>query len=161
MGRVLRPHALRGEIRVSPFSPTARNLQRGRSVYAGGIRRVVLQARQDRDAWILKLEGLEGRQQIEALRGELLETPDAEVIRDDDESFFVHELIGLRVVTADGREVGVVEDVLQSGAADVYVVKRLAGELLVPAIADVVSSVSLRDGTIIITPLPGMLDESK
>lgn len=122
---------------------------------------MVLQARQDRDAWILKLEGLEGRQQIEALRGELVEAPDAEVVRDDNESFFVHELIGLRVVTGDGQEVGVVDDVLQSGAADVYVVKTLAGELLVPAIADVVSSISLCDGTIIITPLSGMLDESK
>lgn len=161
VGRVLRPHALRGEIRVSPFSPTARNLQRGRPVYVGGVRRVVMRARLDRDAWILKLEGLEDRQEIEALRGELLETPDGEVIRDDDESFFVHELVGLRVQTGDGREVGVVSDVLQSGAADIFVVKGPEGELLVPAIADVISSISLRDGVIIITPLPGLLDESK
>ena len=161
VGRVLRPHALRGEIRVSPFSPTARNLQRGRPVYVGGLRRVILRARQDRDAWILQLEGLEGRDQIEALRGELLETPDAEVVRDDDESYFVHELIGLGVVTTDGRMVGVVQDVLQSGAADVYVVKTEEGELLLPAIADVVASISLRERVIAITPLPGMLDESK
>ena len=161
VGRVLRPHALRGEIRVSPFSPTARNLQRGRPVFIGGVRRVVLRARLDRDAWILELEGLKDRQQVEALRGELLEAPDAEVIRDDDESYFVHELIGLRVIGTDGQAIGVVDDVLQSGAADVYVVKTLSGELLVPAIADVVSGISLGNGTIIITPLPGMLDESK
>lgn len=158
---MLRPHALRGEIRVSPFSPTGRNLQRGRPVYIGGVRRVVLRARLDRDAWILKLEGLEDREQIEALRGELLETPDAEVIRDDDESFFVHELIGLRVVTVDGREVGVVDEVVQAGAADVYVVKAGDGEVLVPAIAEVIASISLRDGTIVITPLAGLLDDSE
>ena len=153
VGRVLRPHALKGEVRISPFSPTARNLQRGRAVYLGGIKRVVLRARLDREAWILELEGLKDRAQVEALRGELLETPDAEVIRDDDESFFVHELIGLRVLAEDGSEIGVVKDVLQSGAADVYVVKTPAGELLLPAIADVISSISLRDGAIIITPL--------
>ena len=161
VGRVLRPHALRGELRVSPFSPTARNLQRGRAVYVGGVKRVVLRARLDRDAWILELEGLKDRQQVEALRGELLEAPDGEVIRDDDESYFVHELIGLRVLSEDGQAIGVVDDVLQSGAADVYVVKTPTGELLVPAIADVISRISLRDGTILITPLPGMLDESK
>ena len=153
VGRVLRPHALKGEVRISPFSPTARNLQRGRAVYLGGIKRVVLRARLDREAWILELEGLKDRAQVEALRGELLETPDAEVIRDDDESFFVHELIGLRVLAEDGSEIGVVKDVLQSGAADFYVVKTPAGELLLPAIADVISSISLRDGAIIITPL--------
>ena len=122
---------------------------------------MVLRARLDRDAWILKLEGLEDREQIEALRGELLETPDAEVIRDDDESFFVHELIGLRVVTVDGREVGVVDEVVQAGAADVYVVKAGDGEVLLPAIAEVIASISLRDGTIVITPLAGLLDDSK
>ncbi len=158
---MLRPHALKGELRVSPFSPTARNLQRGRTVYLGAVKRVVLRARLDREAWILELEGLKDRAQVEALRGELLETPDAEVIRDDDESYFVHELIGLRVLAQDGSEFGVVKDVLQSGAADVYVVKTPDGELLVPAIADVITSISLRDGAIIITPLSGLLDESK
>ena len=130
-------------------------------MFIGSVRRVVLRARLDRDAWILELEGLKDRQQVEALRGELLEAPDAEVIRDDDESYFVHELVGLRVIGTDGQAIGVVDDVLQSGAADVYVVKTATGELLVPAIADVISGISLRDGTIIITPLPGMLDESK
>ncbi|MBA4181426.1 MAG: 16S rRNA processing protein RimM [Anaerolinea sp.] len=161
VGRVLRPHALRGELRVTAFSPSARNLQRGRPVRLAGVRRVVLRARQDRDAWILKLEGLEDRSEIEALRGELLETPDREVIRDDDDSFFVHELIGLRVVTSDGRDLGTIADVLQSGAADVYVVRGPGGEVLIPATGEVVQSISLAEGRAVITPLPGMLDESK
>ena len=161
VGRVLRPHALAGELRVSPFSATARNLQRGRPVFVGGVRRVILRARQDRDAWILKLEGLQDRASVEALRGELLELPDSEVIRDDDESYFVHELIGLQAVTPEGVELGVIAEVLQSGAADVYVVRHPGGELLVPAIGEVVRSISPSEGRVVITPLPGMLDESK
>ncbi len=161
MGRVLRPHALHGELRVAPFSPTARNIQRGRPVFVGSVRRVVLRSRQDREAWILKLEGLEDRAQVEALRGELLEVPDREVLRDDDDSYFVHELVGLRAVTPQGQPLGTVADVLQSGAADVYVIRSPEGELLVPAIGDVVHSISLAEGVVVITPLPGMLDESK
>lgn len=157
----MRPHALRGELRVAAFSPTARNLQRGRPVHLAGIRRVILRARQDRDGWILKLEGLQDRTEIETLRGELLETPDREVIRDDDDSFFVHELIGLNVVTSAGRALGTIADVLQTGAADVYVVRGDGGELLVPAIGQVVQSISLAERSVVITPLPGMLDESK
>jgi len=95
------------------------------------------------------------------LRGELLEAPDAEVERDDDESFFIHELIGLRVVTTTGQDLGRITEVLQSGAADVYVVRGGAGEVLIPAIASVIERIDVGNGEVTITPLPGMLDESK
>ena len=87
---------------MAAFSATARNLQRGRPVYLGGVRRTVEQARPDQDQWILKLSGLTGRTAAETFRGELIEAADNDVLRDDDESYFVHELIGLRVVTEDG-----------------------------------------------------------
>jgi 16S rRNA processing protein RimM len=121
----------------------------------------VLRSRLDRDAWILRLEGLDDRTQAEPLRGYLLETPDREVIRDDDDSYFIHELVGLKVVTTGGEPLGAIADVLQAGAADVYVVRDGERELLVPAIGQVVQSISLAEGKVIITPLAGMLDESK
>jgi 16S rRNA processing protein RimM len=161
VGRVLRPHALRGELRVEAFSPTARNIQRGRALYIGGVRRVVQEARSDRGAWILKLGGLTDRNAVEGLRGKLLETPDAEVVRDDDESYFVHELLGLRVVTTGGDEVGTIAEVISTGANDVWAVRGEQGEVLVPAIGDVVVSIDLSQGEAIITPLMGMLDNSK
>jgi 16S rRNA processing protein RimM len=157
----LRPHALRGEIRVAAFSATARNLQRGRPVYLGGERRTVEQARPDQDQWILKLSGLTGRTAAESFRGELIEAADGDVLRDDDESYFVHELIGLRVVTEDGRELGTVVEVITTGANDVYVAAGEGGEVLVPAIGEVVQRIDVSAGVIAITPLPGMLDESR
>ena len=157
----MRPHALKGELRVAAFSPSARNLQRGRPVYLAGVRRVVMRARPDQEAWILKLEGITDRGQVEPLRGELLEAPDAEVLREDAESYFVHELIGLRVVTEDGREVGILAEVMQPGGNDVYVVKAKYGEVLVPAIAEVIKAISVSEGRVVITPLAGMLDDSE
>jgi 16S rRNA processing protein RimM len=157
----LRPHALRGELRVLAYSPTARNLQRGRPVYLAGVRRVIERSRADHDQWILKLNGLGSRNDDEALRGELLEAADNDVLRDDDESYFVHELIGLRVVTTTGRELGSISEVLQTGANDVYVVKGERGETLVPVIGEVIEEIDVLGGLVSITPLPGMLDESK
>jgi 16S rRNA processing protein RimM len=161
VGRVLRPHGLRGEVRVEAFSPSARNIQRGRPVYISGVRRVVQEARNDRGAWILKLGGLTDRNAVEGLRGKLLETPDTEVMRDDDESYFVHELLGLRVVTTTGEELGTIAEVISTGANDVWAVRGERGEVLVPAIGDVVVSIDLSEGEAIITPLMGMLDNSK
>jgi 16S rRNA processing protein RimM len=143
------------------FSPTARNLQRGRPVYLQGVRRTIERARADHDQWIIKLSGIGDRNTVEGVRGELLEAPDSEVLRDDDESFFVHELIGLRVVTTGGRELGRIKEVLQTGANDVYVVAAGEGEVLIPAIGEVIERIDVSRGEVSITPLPGMLDESK
>lgn len=143
------------------YSPTARNLQRGRPVYLAGVRRVVERARADQEHWILKLNGINSRNDVELLRGELLEAADNDVQRDDDESYFVHELIGLRVVTAGGEELGRITEVLQTGANDVYVVTGERGEILVPAIAEVIEAIDVSGGVVSITPLPGLLDESK
>lgn len=161
VGRVSRPHALHGEVRVEAFSPTARNIQRGRAVYVAGVRRVVLEARSDRGAWVLKLGGVTDRNAAENLRGQLLETPDAEVVRDDDDSYFVYELVGLRVFTVAGEELGTITDVMPTGSNDVWVVKGERGEILVPAIGDVVERIDVGRGEAFITPLMGMLDNSK
>lgn len=149
-------------MRILVYSPSARNIQRGRPVYLEGVRRTVERARADQDHWILKLSGIADRTTVERLRGELLEAADNDVLRDDDESYFVHELIGLRVVvTATAEELGTVADVLQTGANDVYVVHGPGGELLIPAIAEVIDRVDVSGGVVSITPLPGLLDESK
>jgi 16S rRNA processing protein RimM len=159
VGRVLKPHGTRGEVRVRPFTPDAPNLQAGKRVYLDGEARQVLRARYDKETWILELEGLTTRAEVEGARGRLLETPDADVQRDDADSYFLHELVGLRVVTADGRELGRVVEVMQPGANDVYVVRGEAGEVLIPAIGEVVQAIDLPVGIMTITPLPGLLDE--
>ncbi len=146
---------------MTAFSATARNLQRGRPVYLGGERRTVEQARPDQDQWILKLSGLTTRTMVEGFRGELIEAADGDVLRDDAESYFVHELIGLRVVTEDGRELGRVAEVIHTGANDVYVAAGEGGEVLIPAIGEVVERIDVSAGLMVITPLPGMLDESR
>jgi 16S rRNA processing protein RimM len=144
------------------FSASAANLQRGRPVYLAGERRNVLRAREDREAWIVQLEGIGDRTAAERYRGELLETPDAEVLRDDDDSYFIHELIGLRVETTDGQALGELVDVMQPGANDVYVVRRPGGEeVMIPAIGEVIDEIDIRGRVMRITPLPGLLDETQ
>jgi len=158
---VAKPHGLRGEIRVAGFTEGAPNLQRGRPVHLDGNRYVVVQARPERDAWILQLNGLNDRDAVEGFRGFLLEAADGDVLRADPESYFVYELVGLDVVTAEGRELGKVVDVMQTGANDVYVVRGPGGEVLVPAIESVVREVDVLGRRLTITPLPGLLDEAQ
>ena len=69
--------------------------------------------------------------------------------------YYVHEIVGLQVVTTKGEKVGVVEEVLTTGGNDVYVTPRG----LIPATAEVVQKIDVPEGVIVIDPLPGMLDE--
>ncbi|MCK6564592.1 MAG: 16S rRNA processing protein RimM [Dehalococcoidia bacterium] len=156
-----RAHGIAGELRVSAFNPGAPNMQRGRRVYITGHRYTVLRARPDQDAWLLQLAGIENRNSAEELAGELIEAADGDVRREDSDSYFLHELVGLRVVTVDGRELGTVTEVLQTGANDVYIATGPTGEVLIPAIGEVVEGIDIGAGIMRITPLAGMLDESQ
>jgi 16S rRNA processing protein RimM len=69
--------------------------------------------------------------------------------------FYLFDLIGLRVATDDGREVGEVTEILQGGANDVYVTST---GLCIPALKDVVAKIDLGEGVMVIRPVPGLLD---
>lgn len=146
---------------MQTFSPDAPNVQRGRWVTIRGERHRIIASREDRGAWLVLISGFADRTAADGLRGALLEVPDKDVRRTDSDSYFVHELIGLRVLTSGGEELGDLVEVLQPGANDVYVVKGPRGEILVPAIEDVIDRIDVKERVMVITPLPGLLDESK
>lgn len=158
IGRVLRPHGLRGEVRVFSFNPAAPNLAPGTVVAIGEARYTLGQVRDSRDSWIVELLGAGAREDVESLRGRLIEVPDSSIAAEEG-AYFLHELIGLRVLLPDGTELGTIAEVLQPGANDVYVVRGDRGEHLIPAIGEVVGEIDVHAGTVGITPLPGLLNE--
>lgn len=161
VGRVLRAHGLTGELRVEAFAEGAPNLQPGRRCWVAGVPLRVLRLRPNGDTWILESDRIRSRTMADLFKEQLVEVPDDEIQRSSADSYFLHELIGLRVVTAEGEELGEIAEVLQPGANDVYVVRGPRGEVLVPAIGDVVAEIDLPVGVMVITPLPGLLDGSQ
>ncbi|MBV8085134.1 MAG: 16S rRNA processing protein RimM [Chloroflexi bacterium] len=106
---------------------------------------------------VLKLAGVDDRDQAEELRGRYLRVPGGELAPLDEGEYYLFQIVGLAVESEDGRPLGTVSEVLQTGANDVYVVPTPAGELLVPAIPDVVQEVDLPGGRLRIRLMPGML----
>lgn len=72
--------------------------------------------------------------------------------------FFYDQIIGLAVVTTNGVAIGRVEDILETGSNDVYVVKQGEREYLVPAIADVIKKIDLQERKIVIEVMEGLLE---
>jgi 16S rRNA processing protein RimM len=105
---------------------------------------------------LLTLETVADRDAADALRGWLVQVPESESWRLPRGRFYWHQIIGLRVVTAEGEEIGTVTDILETGANDVYVVKVDGRERLIPAIKDVVTEIAPERGEMVVSLLPGL-----
>ena len=102
------------------------------------------------------------REAAEALRGLWIFIPESEAVTLEADTYYIHDIVGLAVQTEAGQLLGTVEEVLATGANDVYVIKtpgETPREILLPAIAEVVKEIDLATGVMTVTLLPGLLDE--
>ena len=160
VGVVVGAHGLRGELRVLPQTDFPGELVRRAELWLeqagqGRLCRVETGRRQaDKGLVLLKLAHCDDRTAAEALRGAVLKIRPADVVPLGPGEYYEWQIIGLEVVTGAGESLGQVAEILRTGANDVYVV----GGRLIPAIADVIRSVDLDAGRIVIEPMPGLLD---
>ena len=107
----------------------------------------------------MRLEGVNTVEDAAANRNKILYVRRAEVhLKPGD--YFIQELIGCEVFDADdGRLYGLISDVSQTGANDVWHIAKEGAEVLVPAIKDVVESVDIDAGKVLIRPLRGLFDD--
>ena len=161
MGRIERPWGLRGDVKVLPLTDYPQRFDVGAEVYADGAPHRVLRSRWQKGRVYLALAGVEGADQAEALRGLLVEIPAEASPAFAEGEYYLDEIEGCRVMDVAGGEVGMVREVLQPGANDVYVVARTGRrDLLVPALRGVVVAVDVAASTITVD-LPLGLDTEK
>lgn len=159
VGRINAPWGVRGHVKVTPLTSNPERLTPGATVLVLGERVRILDVRFPRGYPIVLFEGYEGRGAAEELRDTLIEIDEAELPELPAGEYYVHDLIGLEVVTTGGEVVGRVEDVIETGANDVYLVKRPgARDVLVPAIESVVMEVDVGGGRMVVEAVPGLLD---
>jgi 16S rRNA processing protein RimM len=152
VGRVGRPHGLRGEVSVTFVSNRPERTAPGAVLRAGDRVLVVETARRHQDKWLVRFEGVDDRNAAEALRGTVLTAqPLAASSALADDEFWVHELIGSAVVDTTGRALGRVVGVEANPAHDLLV---LDTDALVP----MVFVVERRDATLVVDLPEGLLD---
>jgi 16S rRNA processing protein RimM len=168
VARVVRAHGTRGELACEIVTEFPQRFRRTRTLYLGSedeagppprpypVERACLARRGRGEQLILKLGGVDARETAEALRGVAVKVPEEEAWKLPPGRFYWHQIVGLRAVTTDGRELGRVKEILETGANDVYVVATAGGELLLPAIKDVVIEIAPERGEMVVELLPGM-----
>ncbi len=162
VGRLRRPHGVRGEILMEVLTDFPERLKRGKQVFIGDDRlpHTIAARRRHNDGLLLTFEGFTDRDQAAKLRNQdvfvladsLPELPEGE--------YYHHQLIGLNVVADTGQLLGTLVEIIETGANDVYAVRDENGrELLLPAIPPVVLDVDLDSATMRVHLLEGLLDE--
>ncbi len=158
MARIVGTHGVRGAVRAVVLSDFPTALRKRRELLLGDELRPVevTSFRVTGPNAIVQLVGVDSADKAAKLRGELLYIPADKAVRARGQHYW-HEVEGLRVETDDGRELGTVSEILRTGANDVYVVNGPLGEVLIPAIAEVVKRVDVRTGRMLVHLLPGLL----
>ena len=163
VGVISSTHGVRGEVKVFPTTDDAARFNDLKTVFLDTgkelLKLEISGVKFFKNMVILKFKGYDNINDIECYRGrELWITRDQAVPLGEDENF-VADLIGLSVVTDEGETLGVMKDVMFTGANDVYVVERENGkELLLPAIKDCIMDVDLEAGVMKVHVLDGLLD---
>ncbi len=163
IGLITAMFGIHGEVKVQPLTDFPERFLQTATVYVGDelVERRVLGARLHQRIALLLLEGVETANDAEALRDKKLYVPASELIALPPDRYYLHDLVGLRVVHVDGTSLGVVRDVIQSAGNDLLVIQdaRTGKDVLLPSVREFVKAVNVAGGVISVEPIPGFFDE--
>lgn len=170
LARVMRPHGVRGELSLQIITDFPERLRTLETVYLSihedahadlTAYRIEGARPQKEKTWLLRLEGITDRDQAETLRNRYVFVSLADAVPLDEGEVYLFQVMGIRVVTVQGVELGKVIEFIETGANDVYVVQGAAyGEVLIPAIPGVILKIDAEAGVMTVNLPPGLLPDS-
>ena len=163
VGIITSTHGVRVEVKVYPTTDDPRRFRRLKEVVLDtGREKLNLEiegVKFFKQFVILKFKGLDNINDIEKYRQKSLYVTRKNAVRLQRDEYFIADLIGLKVQDEDGKELGTVKDVIETGANDVYEVEMADGKsLLLPAIKQCILNVDVENGTMQVHVLEGLLD---
>lgn len=161
IGEIAKPHGVRGEVVVIPHTDLPERFTWLDEIYIGDnppLPVALENIRFHKGRPLLKLAGYDNRDDVEVLRGQLLQIPEDQAIPLADNEYFLFQLLGLSVLTLEGDHLGTLVEIIETGANNVFVVQGPQGEVLIPDIPQVISSIDFENKKMIVDPLPGLLN---
>ena len=161
IGQIVNTNGLKGVVKVNPFTDDISKFEDLKYVYIqlkNELKKVKIeQVRYNKNQVLLKLEGIDSIEEAEKYRNFYLKTEKESQEDLGEDTYYIVDLIGLDVYSDKNEYLGKIEDVFPTGSNDVYVVKdNLGKQILIPAIADVVKEVDLKNKKMTINLIPGL-----
>ena len=160
-GKIINTHGIRGGIKLECWCDTPEDLASLDQIYfsEGGsyVSHKVKKASVFKQFVLMEIDGICDIDAAMRLKGEVVYA-DREDIALEEGAYFIADIIGLPVIDADtGKEIGVLCDVMNLGASDIYTVKTEKGERMIPAVPEFIKEVNTEKG-IFVSLIEGMLD---
>ena len=157
VGRITRPHGLKGELSVLVLSEVEGRFADGAVVYLEDGRALTVEsARRHRSGLLVKFREVPDRTAAERLARRVLMVPASASPELPDGSWWDHQLVGCEVVTESGRSLGTVREVIHTAANDVWSAVSDDRETLIPALKDVIVAVDTAGKRIVVREVPGL-----
>jgi len=165
VGKIARTHGLRGAVKIFPYGETLGELGPGGKLYlysASDSRQSELTLVQSRSQGKFRVVQFAELPDVDAAQGVVereVFLPEECLPGTSEGEYYYYQLIGLRVETTGGKQIGILRGIIETGSNDVYVVDHIGREILVPALAEVILEVDLQEGKMVIEPPEGLLDD--
>ena len=162
VGVISSTHGVRGEVKVFPTTDDVKRFKKLKNVILDtGREHMPLEIESVKffkQFAILKFKGIDNINDIEKYKGKSLLVDREHAVKLRKDEYFIADMIGLQVFTDDGEEFGILKDVLETGANDVYIIDSLKhGEVLVPAIKQCILDVDVEGGKMVIHLMEGLV----
>lgn len=167
LGRVLRPHGIRGELRLQITTAYPERIVPGKIVFVGpdpedadsARQFTVARARRHQKFLILQFETINDRDAADLLRQQYVMLKPEDAVPLEEGEYYLYQLIGVNVYTDEDEHLGTITEVIETGANDVYVVRGPRGEVLLPAIDECVLELDLDANKMIVHLMDGLLGD--
>ena len=165
VGVIVRPHGLAGEVKVFPTTDEPEKFSSLEKVYietkTGTLTLKVDKAHYFKQFVIVHFEGLDRIEDIEPFVKKDLWIDRENAVGLEENEYYIADLLGMKVVTDEGEELGRIKDVMDTGANDVYIVETAGGEVLLPAIRQCILKVDVHADLMTVHLMDGLLEVTK
>ncbi|MGF7185149.1 16S rRNA processing protein RimM [Desulfitispora alkaliphila] len=166
VGKVTKPHGVKGELKVIPLTDDTNRFKELKEVFmtqdkVNGKKVTIESYKHLKQFVILKFKEFDNINQVEEFRNHFICIPESELPQLPEDTFYRFHLIGLKVIDVKGNYLGVVNEIIETGANDVLWLKDTpqGKNILIPAIKSVVVKVDMEEKVIVVDPPLGLIEE--
>lgn len=149
IAKIVKPRGLKGEMKVQFYSSDVARFLQLREAYVSGVAHGIVKITAEGEYGYVQFSDVTTPEQAEALRGKMISVRREDLPNLSEGRYYIADMIGLAVFVG-GECVGKLSDVLQYGSADVYVIKSDVGTCSVPALKQLIKSVDVEGGKIVL-----------
>ncbi len=162
IGQIVNTFGVKGMVKIVPYTDDIKRFDNLKEIYI--VRKnkkdkyEIEEVKYHKNMVLVKLKGIDTMNDAELLKQSMVQIERKDAIDLDEDTYFIVDLIGLKVVTDDNIELGNIVDIYNTGSNDIYVVKdELGKQVLLPAIADVILNIDMENKVITVHLIKGLV----